>query len=115
MKLVYVCYAALGYAVARWIFQRQACSGHGSGYALPFLWPAVRACDLGRAAPRCVPFESRTPALPSGFVGTVRPEVLRLTFVPALSFPPRLLSTISSGQIPPSYQLNAGRAGRSAQ
>jgi hypothetical protein len=23
MKLVYVCYAALGYAVARWIFQRQ--------------------------------------------------------------------------------------------
>lgn len=24
MKLVYVCYAALGYAVARWIFQRQA-------------------------------------------------------------------------------------------
>jgi hypothetical protein len=24
MKLVYVCYAALGYAVARWIFQRQS-------------------------------------------------------------------------------------------
>jgi hypothetical protein len=24
MKMVYVCYAALGYAVARWIFQRQA-------------------------------------------------------------------------------------------
>jgi hypothetical protein len=23
MKLVYVCYAALGYAVARWIFLRQ--------------------------------------------------------------------------------------------
>jgi hypothetical protein len=23
MKMVYVCYAALGYAVARWIFQRQ--------------------------------------------------------------------------------------------
>jgi hypothetical protein len=23
MKIVYVCYAALGYAVARWIFQRQ--------------------------------------------------------------------------------------------
>jgi hypothetical protein len=23
MKLVYVCYLALGYAVARWIFQRQ--------------------------------------------------------------------------------------------
>ena len=22
MKMVYVCYAALGYAVARWIFQR---------------------------------------------------------------------------------------------
>jgi hypothetical protein len=26
MKLVYVCYAALGYAVARWIFQRQPVS-----------------------------------------------------------------------------------------
>jgi hypothetical protein len=24
MKMVYVCYAALGYAVARWIFRRQA-------------------------------------------------------------------------------------------
>ena len=24
MKLVYVCYAALGYAVARWIFRRDA-------------------------------------------------------------------------------------------
>lgn len=23
MKLVYVCYAALGFAVARWIFQRE--------------------------------------------------------------------------------------------
>ena len=23
MKMIYVCYAALGYAVARWIFQRQ--------------------------------------------------------------------------------------------
>jgi hypothetical protein len=23
MKMVYVCYAALGYAVARWIFRRQ--------------------------------------------------------------------------------------------
>ena len=62
MKLVYVCYAALGYAVARWIFQRTG-SGHGSGYALPFLWPAVRACNLGRAAPCCVPFEFRTPGL----------------------------------------------------
>jgi hypothetical protein len=40
-----------------------ACFGHGSGYALPFLWPALRACNLGRAAPRCVPFESRTPAI----------------------------------------------------
>jgi hypothetical protein len=24
MKMVYVCYAALGYAVARWIFRRQS-------------------------------------------------------------------------------------------
>jgi hypothetical protein len=24
MKIVYVCYAALGFAVARWIFQREA-------------------------------------------------------------------------------------------
>ena len=97
MKLVYVCYAALGYAVARWIFQRQPVPVDGSGHALSFLWPAVRACDLGRAAPRCVPFESRTPvfAYVPCFVGALRSEVLRLTFVPALSFLPRLLSTIS--------------------
>jgi hypothetical protein len=65
-----------------------ACFGHGSGYALPFLWPALRACNLGRAALRCVPFESRTPGhCPPDFVGTRGcPEVVRLTFVPALLF-----------------------------
>lgn len=38
MKIVYVCYAALGYAVARWIFQRQP---------LPIVDPVTRFRSSG--------------------------------------------------------------------
>jgi len=38
MKIVYVCYAALGYAVARWIFQRQP---------LPIVDPVTRLRSSG--------------------------------------------------------------------
>jgi hypothetical protein len=85
------------------------CSDYGSGHTLPFLWPALRACNLGRAAPRCVPVEFRTPGLCLRDFVCGCSEVLRLTFVPALSFLLCFLSTISSGPVPASYQLNAGR------
>ena len=41
MKMMHLCYAALGLAVARWIFKRQTMPISRSGLSFSYLWPAV--------------------------------------------------------------------------
>jgi len=42
MKIWHLAYAALGIAVARWVFKRQSIAGKRSDYPFPYLWPAIR-------------------------------------------------------------------------